>query len=191
VRDTFLLLGLTAGLAFGYWYLHHDSSTTPGQSKVTSSSPSWSSTFWSSIQKYIKGENDSETINSGKNGKARAWGKNQRASGKKGAFEGSTDSASESAERSEAIPSLYSRQGRRVKNKSKVIHGVPVEAWAEAQAHALGAFTVTPDSESSLRVFVNCMEMRKGKLDPIAERECHSLAGVNDNSRRNKVLGIY
>jgi hypothetical protein len=62
------------------------------------------------------------------------------------------------------------------KPAKKVLYGVPVEDFVLARQDNLPAPVAADTGEASVRVFVQCMELKKDGPEGLAERECARLA---------------
>jgi hypothetical protein len=106
---------------------------------------------------------------------------------------GQDEGASDDASEIESIASIYQDKGatgrsRRVKSpilseerepKPAVIHGVPIAAWVRSRQDALPEATVPSDSGDGIRVFLQCMELKKEGPEALKERDCERLAASN------------
>ena len=97
--------------------------------------------------------------------------------------QGSTNEADET----ENFPSLYSTSEesgeRRVENKGKtersIIKGVPVQGWIDSQRFSLSSLSEPAPSETGMRVFLQCIELKKKGAEYLKERDCQSLLAVH------------
>ncbi len=81
------------------------------------------------------------------------------------------------ASEGEKISSIYSHKKLKRSKKSKtVVHGVPLEDFVDAKQNALPMFDVTAGKPNGVRMFVQCMEVKKGNTVNLNERECSELA---------------
>lgn len=112
---------------------------------------------------------------SGKNKKIQELGENGSQA------EGDSGSIAET----ENLNSIYSQNhevGQTVAYRSKtrkpkkVVIGVPVEAYVASRRNALGGGDVTAPEELGIRVFFQCMELKKEGPQTLAQRECSQLA---------------
>ncbi len=69
------------------------------------------------------------------------------------------------------------------KVEPKVLHGVPVEAWVLSKRNKVNLNKVPPPAPGNLRVFVQCMELKKGETDELTERKCRELAQRGQRER--------
>lgn len=94
----------------------------------------------------------------------------------------------ESSSESEKISSIYS--GKKLKAaaskkaaKAKVVHGVPLEDFIDAKQDALPMYDVTQGKPNGVRMFVQCMEVKKGNTLNLSEQQCAELT-MRTPSRR-------
>ncbi len=90
----------------------------------------------------------------------------------------------------ESVPSIYSEEqqpsGSAALNSSnggvsattapKVVHGVPVEGWVRSHRNSLSPATVTDETGEGMRLFVQCVEVKKRGTTPLSERQCGALS---------------
>jgi hypothetical protein len=57
-----------------------------------------------------------------------------------------------------------------------VVHGVPVDAYVLSRKDAINTSGMPQDTPQGLRVFLQCMELKKEGASPLDEKNCHSLA---------------
>lgn len=84
------------------------------------------------------------------------------------------------------LPSLFKGTSResvgrdhRRKDKSelsKVVYGVPTEEWAAERRNALPLRPITPESKDGMRIFVQCMELKKAGPSYVGNEPCNELA---------------
>ncbi len=70
--------------------------------------------------------------------------------------------------------------------KSKVVHGVPLEAFVQGGRNTLPA-EVSPGAPGGVRVFLQCMELRPGNTQNLSEKECKELANANPALKRHPI----
>lgn len=104
---------------------------------------------------------------------------------------GQVEGDAEHVAEAQSLPSIYQEQGSgqsapksAVKNKSvvsrrsprkKFLHGVPVEAWVLSRQNTFSVPTEEGPSELGMRVFVQCMELKKKGAEYVGAQECQSL----------------
>jgi len=71
---------------------------------------------------------------------------------------------------SDAQKNSHRRSPRR-----KVVHGVPVDLWILSKQNSLNVPNEEAPSELGMRVFVQCMELKKKGAEYVGKAECQSL----------------
>lgn len=97
-------------------------------------------------------------------------------------------SADASAE-GEAFNSIYASKKLKIDTKlkkSKVVHGVPLEAFVQGGRDTLPA-EVSSGAPGGVRVFLQCMELRPGSTQNLTEKECKELAAANPTTQRHPI----
>lgn len=169
MRDTLITITLLGAVIGGYFYFT-DGRIAPNIGKPAASTPS---------QAFVW-ENQS-------NG-----GKNDRRHQKSGRGQGEADFQSgeiDSGDREEIqrITSIYPAQKRSrsaklgksgtagTRKQRKVVHGVPLQAFAESQRDRIDFKSVPGPNKEGLRVYLQCMELREKGTTPLQENECDRL----------------
>jgi hypothetical protein len=85
----------------------------------------------------------------------------------------------------ESLPSIYQEKftKRSVKvsshnsdgTKPKVLYGVPVDAWVRSQANSFGMPVSSDVGDLNVRVFVQCMELKKEGAEALTQTQCKPL----------------
>jgi len=116
---------------------------------------------------------------------------------------GSEEGSSSSFEQAESFPSIYqdeepelsrsavnleeeieseSNESAVVKPKQPVVYGVPVASWLKHQKNRL-ASKVEAKNPTGMRLFFNCMELKKEGTEPLSQRDCKEIAVSREKSR--------
>lgn len=85
------------------------------------------------------------------------------------------------------LPSLH--RGRKSgKDSQKFVHGVGVEAFVESEKDRLD-YSVTEARPQGVRVFVQCMEVKNKKTNPLSRSECGELLTHTPSRGNERLLG--
>lgn len=178
MRDTFLGLLLLAGMVGAYAYFQK---SDLGKPKL-GSAPSARATHAANSKRGVNPQH----------GKGRHEGTNPFESKRAETLQPGEGDSVASTEAEGGLPSLYEdeeRSGpaessaavtsgepvRRPRRATKVVHGVPVDTMARARRDKLPLPAVTADSGSGLRVFFQCLELKRQGTEALTERECSRL----------------
>jgi hypothetical protein len=72
-----------------------------------------------------------------------------------------------------SLPSIYAHE--KVKTKVSKI-GVPLEAWFASRKHQIDLPEVSKPAPTGIRIFVQCMELKKGGATPLnSQSDCEAL----------------
>lgn len=126
------------------------------------------------------------TQTGGKHGKIGSHSIDQETSGE---AEGSPDSHHETQE----LHSIYGEEKHdptsgvnRPKRGGKRVMGVPLDSYVQVKRNTLHYSSPRSKEVGGLRIFVGCMELKNGSVDPLSEKECKSLAlksSLDDDSK--------
>lgn len=101
-----------------------------------------------------------------------------------------SDVAQKPVAQSEEVPHVYT--ARKVKQKSgaedKVIHGVPLQAFIESHRNTLPG-AVPAQAPSGVRVFLQCMELKKNETSELSQAECNELVARHPSRGKVPALG--
>jgi hypothetical protein len=163
MRDTLVMVGILAGITFGLMSFRQLTSTEPRPS-----SPG---------QAGALANHKAKLSNQGAKG--------ERSNQLSDATESTRSSERSSGDVAEAqeLPSIYSRKeqlsasavGSKKRNRKMLIPGVPVQAYLDSQRNGLP--NVTAESDDSMKVYLWCMEVKKGGLQYTGPRECQRIDG--------------
>lgn len=116
---------------------------------------------------------------------------------------GSEEGGSSSFEQAESLPSIYqdeeselsgsavdleekieseSHESTADKPKQPVVYGVPVASWLKHNKNRL-ASKVELKNPSGVRLFINCMEIKKEGTQALTQRDCKQIAVSREKSR--------
>lgn len=182
MKDTLYIAGFVA-VVVGFWfYLQKTDFGTPNPANAVLSQQNFTQTPASNGSKGNEGRRQTH----------------DSATASNGATEGDSGSASEV----EGLPSIYSpkheavkqaakqnargRKGKLAKksrgkagkvasNGKKMIHGVPLDQWIEWNKNRLRLGEVPSENDGGLRLFVQCMEIKKGASQAVTQAECKKL----------------
>ncbi|MBY0371214.1 hypothetical protein K2X33_11045 [bacterium] len=84
------------------------------------------------------------------------------------------------------LPSLYSR--RSGKQAKKIVHGVGVEAYLENRRDRV-LYDVSERRPEKVRLFVQCMELKKEKATELSRSECGDLLSYTPSRGTERLLG--
>ncbi len=170
MRDTLLGILFIGGIIGGYLYLRETNAlVSPGMSQRTA------------LQKQQKSETGVRHAKSANNHEHQQSKNHEQDAG-----------ASVDLAEAESLPTIYKEQDtkpaapavkkfatevpeRRPPRKSKFLHGVPVEAWILSKQNAVSMPTEEGPSEIGMRVFVQCLELKKKGSQYVGEEECRQL----------------
>lgn len=164
MRDTIIFGLFLAGLTFGYYHF-----------RTTASVPSHPTTAMHDLKK-------------GKASRVRNQGvQNERTASESNlSSEASAASEGASGEDSEVavVPSIYSKPSPAKQSKSRIgrkttkrptIGGFDAEAYVASRKNDLHQTRVVADSDQGLRVFLMCMEVKKGAVESTSDTDCRAL----------------
>jgi len=81
----------------------------------------------------------------------------------------------------------HQKSNHQKKSKSKVVHGVPVEDWVLAQQDNILLPAVSPNAEDGLRVFFQCLEIKRKGPEYLEKNECKALLVRRSTDRGNSM----
>ena len=93
------------------------------------------------------------------------------------AAQGKSRNSEKSFEESEKLPSIYDSERVKPvsKKKPKVVHGVPLQSYAQQSLNRLPG-EVPVQTPNGVRVFFQCIEVGKSQAASLSEKECKELA---------------
>ncbi len=68
----------------------------------------------------------------------------------------------------------------------KVIHGVPINSYLQNHKNMLGYPAVSEDTSAAMKVYLQCMEVKKKGLHYTGEKECERLEGPKEDNIMQK-----
>jgi len=184
MRDTFIGVLFLVGMICGYLYLRDTASLVPSGMSMP----------LAQAKKSVQGKSKSK-INQSKTGVRHAKSSNRHQHQQSKTHredEGSTNHVAEAEE----LPSIYQEQSpkpgvaasdsgvaasdsQNISNRRpprrKVVHGVPVDLWVLSKRNSLNVPNEDAPSELGMRVFVQCMELKKKGAEYVGKTECQSL----------------
>lgn len=178
MKDTFLALALIGGVVGGYFYL------TDGQLAPEVGRPSVEARkdfVWKNVGpgtkhgrkggRYGKGSDSSHAD------QAQGFGAGEGIAGNDSEIEGLTSIYPVKKRAGESRSAKVAANGKsaRAAKKRKVVHGVAVEAWAAAQQNRIALHGKPQAPPKGLRVFLQCMELKKQGPEALNQRQCESL----------------
>jgi hypothetical protein len=89
-----------------------------------------------------------------------------------------------------ALPTIYTRPSEKEGNEAsaqQTVHGVPIQEFLASSKNQLPQNKPQP-VPSGVRIFVQCMELRKGTASELSEKECSGLA-ANSFSEGKRLIG--
>jgi len=114
---------------------------------------------------------------------------------------GSDEGFASNAEEGEKLPTIYSGQesdsqssvndSEPRKKAEKVVQGVPLESFVLSHKNSLGLSAVVEDTSPSMRVYVQCMEVKKKGLEYTGQEECQRLEGPKEQNLLVKFLARH
>lgn len=182
MRDTIIALLFVSGLAGAYYYLRQSGYVQEYPYQVSEKqNPKASLTSRKKIKQ--SGATHDANAHLEPNIQSQSHGQDARAS---------VDVAA-----AEELPSIYESQGTgpgvgtgsanaapsqsvkqpvkaAARRKQKVIHGVPVDAWVLSRQNAL-AGPAAADTAGGMRVFLQCMELKKKGPEYVGQNQCEEL----------------
>lgn len=75
--------------------------------------------------------------------------------------------------------------------QEKVVYGVPVDGFVAKNKNSL-AFPVSEKKPEGVRLFLQCLELKKGQTSELSEQECRAIANrPSPSSSAQNLLGTF
>lgn len=189
MRDTFIGVLFLVGMICGYLYLRQTASLIPSEvSKPLAQAKSQPGKSQSKFNQRKTGVRHAKSSNRHQHQQSKNHGQD----------EGTANHVAEAQE----LPSIYQEQSpeavvagssvagvaqptsvaaeastnsNRRPPRRKVVHGVPVDLWVLSKQNSLNVPNEEAPSELGMRVYVQCMELKKQGAKYVGKSECQSL----------------
>ena len=202
MRDTFIFIGLVAAFAAGYWLTRGTASHVPASPAITQTKKPQPKGVTHEGQSHAKnpesphsGEGEGAAVDVTETAQLHSIYEKREARQRRTAPAVSAPIV-EAADAVEPFAPLAEPQApltaeveeNRREEAPKVVHGVPVAAWTLSRRDSLPMGPTSPAAPEGVRVFLQCMELKKGGPQSLAQSECQALAyrelKVRENSSR-------
>jgi len=170
MRDTLVAVLFIAGLAGGYFFMRDTASLSP---KLSAQAASQKFT-----QQRKTGVRHDQSANRDESQQSQNYRQDEGDAGQIAEAQSLPSIYQEQSAGQSAQPTVKSKKiaaSRRPPRKGKVLHGVPVEAWVLSRQNTFSVPTEEGPSELGMRVFVQCMELKKKGAEYVGQNECQSL----------------
>jgi len=184
VRDTLVFLGIL-GITIGGFLTFRDHFKKQHQEINQKIAATRRTSHPSTVRKQIKqklGASQNESTNYRSHEQERSFDPSSGASGEVTESDKLPDlyQTEELSERSAVEEDTVIAESLEQPQESSVIAGVPVAAWVKANRNRLKEFQVTPPTQQTLRVYLGCLELKKGS-QATEKHVCEKLLTAKDS----------
>jgi len=197
VRDTIIAILVLLGTTTVYFATKHNQ-----KENVVLNTSSKFNTYSASSRKRISQTKNLKTLHQGEHNESASHRGSQQVESDIES-NGSEEGASSSFEQAQSLPSIYqdeepelsgsavnledeiesvSNENTVKKPKQPVVYGVPVASWLKHNKNRLASKTELQKS-TGVRLFFNCLELKKEGTQPLNPKECKEIAVSREKSR--------